>query len=131
MIKNVRCITSYLKPLTKIDSIMVISREFMMYLPVIVIQLMTTCIKNILNKDKRYKYYNLNLRRNQGLLKKYQNDHYDFTTSVKTFSLIRKSKTQKLLHQGIQKKRNPYKSYFKKSRSEVVVEKMLLHDNQN
>ena len=110
---------------------MVITREFMMYLPVIVIQLMTTCIKNILNKDKRYKYYNLNLLRNQGLLKKYQNDHYDFTTSVKTFSLIRKSKNQKLLHQGIQKKRNPYKSYFKKSRSEVVVEKMLLHDNQN
>lgn len=115
MIKNVRCITSHLKPLTNIDSIMVISREFMMYLPVIVIQLMITCIKNILNKNKRYKYYNLNQLTNQGLLKKYQNDHYDFTTSVKTFSLIRKSKNQKLLHQGIQKKKEPLQDLFKKS----------------
>ena len=53
------------------------------------------CIDVAFNSEKMYKYYNPNLIRNQGLIKKGQNVYCDFPTSVTIYSSFGKQNTNK------------------------------------
>ena len=82
MEKNDKCITNKTKTLMKVGLLMLVLKILTICWKVIVISLMNIWLNIMYWILKLYKYYDLNLIKNQGLIKNDQKPHYDFPTSI-------------------------------------------------